>query len=106
MLRRLLPVEFGNLRSHSVRAPQRINGLAGPAADRAAPSYPKATKLEKKDSSDRFMQVPPRVGGASAFQADDEGSIPFTRSNDFSHLERQMLPTEKWEAHGKRQGGR
>ena len=45
-------------RSKSCRARQRINGLAGPAADRAAPSYPKATKLEKKDSSDRFMHVP------------------------------------------------
>jgi hypothetical protein len=26
------------------------------------------------------------VGASTAFQADDEGSIPFTRSNDFSHL--------------------
>jgi hypothetical protein len=32
--------------------------------------------------------APPLCQEGPAFQADDEGSIPFTRSNDFWHLER------------------
>ena len=53
-----LPSEGRGHKFESCRARQRINGLAGPAADRAAPSYPVATKFEKKASNDRFMQVP------------------------------------------------
>jgi hypothetical protein len=30
--------------------------------------------------------------GAAAFQADDEGSIPFTRSNHFNHLDATDRP--------------
>jgi hypothetical protein len=53
------PSEGRGHKFESCRARQRIIGLAGSAVDRAAPSYPVATKFEKKDSSDRFMCVPP-----------------------------------------------
>jgi hypothetical protein len=62
----VVPSEGRGHKFESCRARQGINGLAGLAADRAAPSYPVATKFEKKASSDRFMHVPP-VGGATAF---------------------------------------
>jgi hypothetical protein len=57
-LDRALPSEGRGHKFESCRARQRINGLAGLAADGAAPSYPVATKFEKKASRDRFMQAP------------------------------------------------
>ena len=52
---RALPSEGRGHKFESCRARQRINGLTGPFVDRAAPSYPVATKFSKKASSD----VPP-----------------------------------------------
>ena len=75
----------------SCRARQRINGLAGPAADRAAPSYPKATKLEKKDSSDRFMHVPPGSEEQQPSKLKVAGSNPAGVANNSNGLRRFRL---------------
>ena len=43
-----LPSEGRGHKFESCRARQRINGLPGPSADRASPSYPVATKLSNE----------------------------------------------------------
>jgi hypothetical protein len=83
------PSEGRGHKFESCRARQRINGLARDVGIKAAPSYPVATKFSKRASSESLHARPPKVGGATVFQAEDEGSIPFTRSNDFSYLGRQ-----------------
>ena len=42
------PSEGRGHKFESCRARQRINGLPGPSADRASPSYPVATKLSNE----------------------------------------------------------
>jgi hypothetical protein len=92
---------------------QEGHNAAGPISRTSTLSLPTARSAEV------FVSAAP----AANFQADDEGSIPFTRSNGFSHLERQNASHRKmgsaWEppgspagalfaAHGlqRREGGR
>jgi hypothetical protein len=80
------PSEGRGHKFESCRARQRIIGLAGSAVDRAAPSYPVATKFEKKDSSDRFMCVPPGSEEQQPSKLKVAGSNPAGVATNFNDL--------------------
>jgi hypothetical protein len=82
--RNALPSEGRGHKFESCRARQRINGLAGLAADRAAPSYPVATKFEKKASSDRFS--PPGSEEQQPSKLKVAGSNPAGVAIDYNAL--------------------